>query len=253
MSPAARAGSLVATLVTLVAPCARPSGAQEAPTPRGRTLAGVVTDTARVPIPRVEIGLLWNREVIRTTRADSAGRFQLTGLPRGRTSIVARRLGFQPRVYTVQIREGATRAFLPIVLDPMPAELDKVIVLARVAASRGRLREFYERKSSGAGWGRFIEREEIERRHPMWVSDMLRMIPGVHVSPGPGARNVVRMRGGCAPTLWLDGTPLRETEIDDVVFPADVAGVEVYHSVGMPVQFMSYGGCGAIVVWTRID
>jgi hypothetical protein len=134
----------------------------------------------------------------------------------------------------------------------MPAELDKVIVLARVAASGGRLKEFYERKRRG-GWGRFIEREEIERRHPLWMSDMLRMVPGVRVSPGRGAGNVVRMRGGCSPTLWLDGMPLRGTQIDEVVFPADVAGVEVYHSTGMPVQFMSHGGCGAIVVWTRID
>jgi hypothetical protein len=249
MSPFAR----VLAATTLAALAVGPARGQDTGAPRGRTLAGVVTDTSRTPIPSVEIGLLLGREIVRTTRTDSAGRFQLTDLPRGKTSIVARRLGFQPRVYTVQIREGAARAFLPVVLDPMPAELDKVIVLARVAASRGRLREFYERKSSSAGWGRFIEREEIERRHPMWMSDMLRMIPGVHVFPGHGARNVVRMRGGCAPTLWLDGTPLRDTEIDDVVFPADVAGVEVYHSVGMPVQFMSYGGCGAIVVWTRID
>jgi hypothetical protein len=241
---------LAASLAALWGPPAR--GQDLRAQARGRTLAGVVTDTARHPIPSVEVGLLWGREIVRTTRTDSAGRFQLADLPRGKISIVARRLGFQPRVYTVQIREGATRAFLPVVLDPMPAELDKVIVLARVAASGGRLKEFYERKSRH-GWGRFIEREEIERRHPMRMSDMLRTIPGVRVLPGRGFANVVRMRGGCAPTVWLDGLPLRGTEIDEVVFPSEVAGVEVYHSVGMPIQFMSHGGCGAIVVWTRID
>ena len=82
---------------------------------------------------------------------------------------------------------------------------------------------------------------------------MLRMIPGVRVHSTRNGRNVVRFRG-CAPTLWLDGMPLRGTEVDDVVFPLDVAGVEVYRSLaGTPPQFMDMSGCGAIVVWTRIQ
>ncbi|MDQ3996308.1 MAG: hypothetical protein M3303_04755 [Gemmatimonadota bacterium] len=75
---------------------------------------------------------------------------------------------------------GATRAFLPVVLDAMPTELEKVIVMARIATSRGRRREFYERKSRG-GWGSFIDREQIERRNAARMSDTLRTMPGVRL------------------------------------------------------------------------
>lgn len=239
---------LLVVQVGLLAVQAGVLGAQQAPS---RTLAGIVTDTARNAIPGVEIGLLEGREITRTVRTRDDGRFELTDLPVAKVSVVARRLGFQPRTYTVQIREGATRAFLPLVLDPMPTELEKVIVMARVAASGGRLKEFYERKAHN-GWGSFIDREQIERRNPTWMSDMLRSIPGVRVFTTRGGRTVVRLRD-CGPTLWLDGMPLRGAQIDDVVFPSDVAGVEVYRSqAGLPPQFMEMNGCGAIVVWTRI-
>jgi hypothetical protein len=245
-------GLLVATLAPFGD---RPLGAQEAAPrhpSRGVTLAGVVVDASRAPIANVEVGILWNREIVRAVRTDSAGRFEFSDLPRAKTSLVARRLGYQPRVYTVQVREGATRAFLPVVLDPMPTELEKVIVMARLAASRGRLKEFYERKSRG-GMGTFIEREEIERRHPHWMSDMLRTVPGVRVIPRRGGGNSVRIRG-CVPTVWLDGLAVRGAQLDEIVRPNDVAAVEVYRSsAGLPPQFASMNSCGAIVVWTRIE
>jgi hypothetical protein len=227
-------------------------GVLRAQEPRGRRLAGIVTDTTRNPIPGAEVGLIEGQVVTRSVRTGDDGRFELTSIPHRKTSIVVRRLGFQPRTYTIQIREGASRAFLRVVLDPMPAELEKVIVMARVTASGGRLKSFYERKARNP-WGTFIDREELERRRPLWMSDVLRMIPGVRVIPTRYG-NAIRVRD-CAPTLWLDGMPLRGTEVDEVVAPSDVAGVEVYRSMaGMPVEFMDMRtNCGAIVVWTRVQ
>jgi hypothetical protein len=151
-------------LVFLPALIALPVGLSGAQDARARTLAGIVTDTAANPIPGVEVGLLEGRTIVRTLRTRDDGRFELGDLPPGKTSIVVRRLGYQPRAYTIQIRRGATRAFLPVVLDAMPAELERVIVMARVAASGGRLRDFYERKSRNP-WGSYIDREQIERRN----------------------------------------------------------------------------------------
>jgi hypothetical protein len=227
-------------------------GVLQAQEPQRRTLAGIVTDTTRNPIPGAEIGLIEGQTVTRSVRARDDGRFELTNLPNRKASIVVRRLGFQPRTYTIQIREGARRPFLRVVLDPMPAELEKVIVMARVAASGGRLKSFYERKARNP-WGTFIDRDQLERRHPAWLSDMLRTVPGVHVIRARYG-NAVRVRG-CAPTLWLDGMPLRGTELDEIVAPSDVAGIEVYRSMaGLPVEFMDMRtNCGAIVVWTRVQ
>jgi hypothetical protein len=231
----------------LAALSAAPAGGQQ----WGQTLVGVVTDTTRQPIPSAEVALLVDREITRIVRTDADGRFALTDLPGGKTSFLVRRLGYQPRVYTVRIRDGVSRGAVHVVLERMPAELEKVIVLARVAASNGRLKEFYERKASVGGWGTFIDRDEIERKNPIWTSELLRMTPGVRIIP-THTGNVVRLRG-CAPTVWMDGMPLRGTELDQVVSPNEIAGIEVYNSsAGMPVQFTDASGCGAIVVWTRI-
>jgi hypothetical protein len=238
-----------ALLPTLFALDVSLAAAQEA---RPRTLAGIVTDSGKNPLVGAEVGLIDAGMIARSLRTRDDGRFEFPYLPPGKISILIRRIGYQPRTYTIQIRQGATRAFLPVVLDPMPTELAKVIVMARIAASEGRLRDFYERKATN-GWGSFIEREQIERRNPAWISDVLRTVPGVRVYSWRG-KNLVRLRGGCAPTLWLDGMRLRGTEVDDVVFPSDVAAVEVYRSqAGLPPQFMDMSGCGAIVVWTRIQ
>jgi hypothetical protein len=219
--------------------------------PLARTLAGVVTDTARRPIPGVEVGVLDGKVIARNMRTGDNGRFEFRYVPRGKVSVMVRRLGFQPRVYTVQIREGATRAFLPVVLEPMPAELEKVIVMARVAESGGRLKDFYERMSRNP-WGSYVDREQIERRNPTWTSDMLRMVPGVQVLSTRFGHNAVRLRG-CRPTVWLDGVALRNVEVDEIVFPFDIAGIEVYRSsAGMPPEFNDLTGCGAIIVWTRL-
>jgi hypothetical protein len=60
--------------------------------------------------------------------------------------------------------------------------------------------------------------------------------------------------GPCRPTVYLDGMRLGTAE--DLDFLANVntlEAVEVYTSAGQaPVEFWS-GGCGSLVLWTRME
>ena len=60
--------------------------------------------------------------------------------------------------------------------------------------------------------------------------------------------------------MFIDGVllnPVRalplETNIDDLVGPGDVEGIEIYKGPATtPVQFNTmFAGCGAIAIWTR--
>jgi hypothetical protein len=59
--------------------------------------------------------------------------------------------------------------------------------------------------------------------------------------------------GPCFPIVYLDGYRTGGASIDDLVFPSDVEGVEVYKGLSeYPGQFASPDArCGVIAVWTR--
>ena len=133
--------------------------------------------------------------------------------------------------------------------------LTPIKVTAKNKRAAGKLGGFAERASKRT-FGRFITREDIEKRHPVSVSDMLATIPGLQVVPSPrGFGNEVRSITGCRPAVYLDGVrfPLMGESIDHIVDPMDVEGIEVYtNAAEMPVEYQGPGAsCGAILLWTR--
>ncbi|HZD03394.1 MAG TPA: Plug domain-containing protein, partial [Longimicrobiales bacterium] len=151
------------------------------------------------------------------------------------------------------------------VMHPLPFAMDSVLV--RVEGKVGRLAAvgFYERQRRG--FGRFLEREEIEATAGRHLTDALRRLPRVAVvDPRPvlgrpdGLLNpqlYIRTGGElCTPTLYLDGIavatrdgPLRP---DDYLTPGDVEAVEVYAGPSeMPAQYSPYGACAVVLVWSR--
>ena len=102
--------------------------------------------------------------------------------------------------------------------------------------------------------GQFLTGEEIRDLHPRFTSDVFRRVAGASVR---GARfgSTIRLRG-CRPKLWIDRVPVRDVELDEVVTPAEIAGLEIYaSSAGMPAEYMDREPrpCGVILVWTRIE
>ena len=216
------------------------------------TVAGTVRDStgigvngARVSVSGVTLG----------AESDDNGAFTLRGVPPGPASLRIRRLGFAPVAIDVVVTSGTT-THVNVLVKEVAHELGAVVVSARGQRHYdGYLAGFYERRDRG--FGRFITADEIAARAPMRVTDMLRMVPGLHISTSDVGNSHVRIRGNtCWPSVWVDGTPANAGEFDlDWVTPSDIAGIEIYSSVAtVPPEFVDALGprlCGTIVVWTR--
>jgi hypothetical protein len=230
--------------------CTTPLGAQS----RG-TLVGRVRDSAGVAIPDVEIYIL---AVSIRSRSDSTGSFRLASLPAGKHEIRFRRFGFGPQ--TVEATVGADRVdSVAVVLERVAVELPGMTV-----ESEARLRllaDFYRRKDQGHG--HYVTRAQIEDRRPAFLTDMMRIIPGVRIVQNRGTsggqlrfgRAFMSPGRDCPPQYWVDGVRVTQFNIDDLP-PSDIEGVELYSGpAGLPPQYNVKDGttvCGIVLIWTRV-
>jgi hypothetical protein len=194
----------------------------------------------------------------------------------GRYFVEARRIGYRSWVDgPVELRDGddwETEFHLPA----LPVELEPVEVLEEATPFEPMLLRvgFYERQKSD--FGHFITRDQIARRSPPRLTDLLNSVPGVRIMPsGVGlGRATVSFRGSvlseggaCHPRVYVDGlvvirgdarmrgldvqgapevateangggTKRPEIALDDVVIPEDVEAVEVYRrGLEVPARF----------------
>ena len=214
------------------------------------SVAGTVTGMDGAALPDAEVTIVAGRLDSVRVRSDTAGHFSASGLSSSAVTVSVRRLGYQPKSIEVTLRESGS-APLVIALDANPAELGTVKVREIAEESDARLREFYARRATN-NFGRFIEQSDIEKRHPQFISEMMRSVPGVTLSASGRVGNTLRIRG-CAPLVWIDGVRIPNSQIDEVVTPSDVAAVEVYSSfAGIPAQYFDRTAtCGTILVWSR--
>lgn len=218
-------------------------------------ISGTVRDSVGKPIPGVEVVLLQSRGAV---HSDSLGDFRFVDIATGKRQLHFRRLGFAPKSVDTEITEGKTVA-LTITLEAMATEIEGVTV-EELTRKRQVLADFYDRSSRG--FGHFVTRDQIEKRNPMNLSDMMRMIPGARLVPmrngGQAALrfNRASMAGrDCPPQYWVDGVKAYGLNIDDII-PQDVEGIEIYEGAStVPPQFNTKEGttiCGVVVIWTRI-
>ena len=228
----------------------RPVAAQTTPAQTG-FVAGVVRDTAGVAVAGAQVSLAGH---LGRGTTGSDGTFRLSG-PGGDRRLVVRRLGFRPESLAVAIPPGGTTE-VSVRLVPTPQTLAPVVVattdLRRYAP---RLRAFHERRERG--FGRFFTAEEIDRRNPAVVTDLLRTVPGTRITR-QGGQSVVTFRNqSCVPLIWIDGMPAVAGYLDPDVFqPNSLAGIEVYAGPStVPSELMwvrGKGSCGVIALWTRM-
>jgi len=168
-------------------------------------------------------------------------------VPPGTYRVIVTRIGYRDLQDTLQVDlESDLELILPMSVSPI--ELEPLLVVTQ-RRDRGIMGDFEERRRSGQGT--FFDREDIEARHPMFLTDLLRMVPGARIVPTSPYDYTVRLRGGCRPSLVVDGVRLMTEEgMDDILPTMDLEAVEVYHGAALPVEFGS-NPCGAIVVWTR--
>ncbi len=109
--------------------------------------------------------------------------------------IEVRRIGYVPYVGDFPADAAGERRELDVALTPLPVELAEVVVLGdrTVYALGKRMLEFYRCRSTGIG--HHITRPQIEQRQARFVTDLLRTVPGLSVTPGASGRNDLRIIG----------------------------------------------------------
>lgn len=245
---ASRRLASAARLILIAAGLPSLAGAQA----RTGTISGFVKDSAGGAIAGVVV------LAVRTgvgARTDSAGHFALTSLPSGPMDLSLKRIAYEPVVVSVDVPRGDTTE-IEIRLGSLAAPLAAVVVNDQSGRLRG-LAEFESRRKTGVG--HFITRAEIEKRHPLRLSEMTRTIPGTTILSGENGRTALRFaraQTGCVPQYFLDGQRVSATFTIDDVPPADVEGVELYAGpAGVPPQFTQLHGmpdCGTVAIWTRV-
>ena len=116
----------------------------------------------------------------------------------------------------------------------------------------------FERRRA-LGRGTFITRDDVVKRNPLTLADMLRAVRGLTVRSAGGrtelrfARANARIAGpDCPPEIWIDGARAFDATVDEVR-PDEVEGIELYRSLGqIPAEYLSRSSaCGLVLIWTR--
>ncbi len=154
-------------------------------------LAGIVTDSANVPVGGVEVSL---PNVSKTTLTNEQGAFALRDVPPGAQRVLARRVGYGPVEAQVAIEAGRTaERHIRMV---RATNLDSVVVTAKTVDHQ--LDDFEVNKKLGLG--HFLTRAELAPQAGRSMGAVLTTVPGIRVFTrgpyawvGSGHRNVTSL------------------------------------------------------------
>ena len=192
-----------------------------------------------------------------TGTTNDRGVFNISGAPGGTQSLLIRAVRYAPEQRSVNLL-GETPLSIEVRLTNLKTVLDTIRVTASRIYSADRI-GFEQRRKSG--FGSYFDSSDVQRARPFEVTKLLNSMNGVQVV-GSGFNQRILMRGvmsPCEPSIVIDGVRLPElsgADLNMMVAPEEVAGMEVYTSAGtVPAQFkgLSPGSmrCGAVVVWTK--
>lgn len=218
------------------------------------TVSGRVEGADARPIAGARIEVL-RSGVAAVSRED--GSFTLGGVATGTQLLIARQLGFDVLRTPINVTSREP-TIVNLTLGRAINVMDPVLVVARANYTLERS-GFNSRKRSGTGY--YFNREDIEKRQPNYITNLLVNIPEMTVAQSRGGSVVQRRRRviGGAPSctrLYVDGFEWRNLGPGDldVINPEDVIGLEVYPGQVVPAQFRDPfdRGCVTLVVWTQM-
>jgi len=219
-----------------------------------RALAGLVRDSSGHGIPGAEVRARGNVVVAIT---NDSGRFHVPQMPVGARGVFVRRLGFAPQRTPIRTSATGTIDSVDVVLVAVVQSLPGVVAQdPHDSLSRKVLAEFWERRARG--FGKFVTRDEIERKGASRFVDVVRSVSGLSIMNYRG-RQEIRFRGAgigsanCPPQYWMDGIPLQSGSAEEIS-PENVEAIELYASPATtPPQFSTRNPtCGTVVVWSRL-
>lgn len=246
-------------------------------------LRGVVTGVQGQPLEGVELTVVGAAP---TAISDMQGRFALDGIEPGWRILTIRRIGFRAQRLGAELKDGEVKE-VSIVLEAGVFELPELTVSARSLkpveyAWTTRYDDFFRRRRTG--FGVFLTRADIERRHPFHTPNLLAGVSGVKLRfrhAGLSGTDVAFL--GCERvSVWIDGQKQRYPDIpsDDLgrkpnpgstmmrsrrmdttamatgsylqrVLPIQIELLEVFRGPSeMPAEFLD-DSCAAVAIWTR--
>lgn len=211
-------------------------------------VAGIIVDQGKTPIPSAELVLKRPGEQSRVIRSGTDGRFSFPEVRTGTVALTVRRMGYTAKTVNIDVTSSGVATPIEVELEEIPSDIASVLV----EGSKGHLQEFYDHKAN-SNFAKFFERKDIEKRNPIYLSELLRSVAGASLYASERTGNRIMLRD-CKPMVWVDGMRAPGAELDEVARPMDVAGIEVYPSyAGLPAQYQDRSNrmCGAILVWTR--
>jgi len=247
--------------------------------PSDQVLRVRVTTTEGEPIAYTNLQVNGGRRYV----SDDSGSFALPIGITSRASILVRRIGYEPaEIQLTAMPDTAVR----IQMKAVARTLETQVVTVRSPFARLELGGFYARMAEvqkGARVGYFVTPEDLELRKPQNVTDAVEQFPSIRLAPiddgkldafglahadGMMSRRKLRIedRQGCPLTVYLDririqpsvsGTNARDEEINSLIQPGMVAGIELYpRAMGAPPEFPaantpSHSGCGVVLIWTK--
>jgi hypothetical protein len=241
------------------------------PAPAQSLVRGILLDAASGgPLPEGTVVISANRgRWQRALRTDSVGCFEFPDVSPGPYRLRATRLGYRDAVGDLVLTADSV-VDVEVRMSVAAVVLAPVTVTSRSTRDVSPvLRGFYSRMEHGAG--RFITREEIEARHPVRITDMLRNLPNMRSTPARMGTSGSGLTHGanadrCTVVFFVDGmqvnqpatpgtraTVRQDMAIDDYVQPDEVEGIEVYRGeADTPAEFSTrWVQCGTVVIWTR--
>ncbi len=214
------------------------------------TLTGRVLNTGGLPLPNARVSVD-ETDVVALSGED--GKFVLNGLPAGTRILTIRALGYEPVETAVALRTRAS-GDLTVKMTRFALSLDTVRVSALRNLAMQRI-GFDERRK--AGFGKFFDPEDIKRRDPLRLNNLLETLPGLTYTNGNamGGKRTLAPRRGCL-VYMVDGKRWRggDDAPDFWVSAQELGAIEYYQNGYVPSEFVTLvggEGCSVIVIWTK--
>ncbi|HEY2806429.1 MAG TPA: carboxypeptidase-like regulatory domain-containing protein [Gemmatimonadales bacterium] len=220
-----------------------PAAAQQ----NGAVTGALVDRLTRRPVEGARVNILGTAL---GTSSDTAGRFDVRGVPAGVRVIQVRAIGYVVSSWVVDLGEGQTIQ-QTFELEGRTVPVDSITATGRELEGWRTESGFEQRRARGGGW--FIGRQEILQRHAEMLSELMRSVPGLLMTCRGRACNVIMESSSrpCAPEYFLDGFPASNSTGPS--FPLQqIRGVEIYNSrFSVPSEFQRPNQqCGVIAIWT---
>ena len=212
------------------------------------SIRGVVRDSASRPMPNADVIVAPGNKHART---DSTGRFAFESLGAGQYIVRARRVGYGPTEWSVDLSKSG-HADVQLVLGARIAILDTVFAIDGRPCEAQKYKGFVCRRATTPGM--FIDYTDIDTMEVYYSADLLRDAGGFTTVVQPTRNGATRIASAKACTIVLmNGIPTSWSSIPEE--PYKIIGIEIYKSPkDIPKEYARFTWgkerCWLVAYWT---